>query len=499
MKFLKKYHKWLGVILSLFIIFFSISGIILNHRELFSRIDVNRNTIPEEYRYNNWNNGAIKSSVELNADSTLIYGNLGVWLTDSDYSSFSNFNTGFPSGADNHKICKIIKTTNNNIFAASLFGLWKYSTKKQKWENINLGLKHKHIVDIIEQNNQVIVLSRSFVFKSTDYKTFEKITLKKPEIYDNKASLFKTLWFIHSGEIWGTIGILVVDLIGIIFIFLSITGIIFFVSSISVIKRQKNNLEITKLTKRKRWNLKWHNKIGWTTAIFLIITSITGVFLRPPLLITIDGAKVGKIPFTELAQDNPWFDKLKKIIYNTEKDEFIIASTDGIFTVDKNFKEKLVKIKKQPPISDMGVNVLKFIDAENILVGSFKGFFKWNIKTGYIQNYILKKEYIKPKGRGSPLSENLVFGYIDNYKGDEYYLDFNNGAVAISHSSEFAQMPEKLINQRFSLWNLALEVHTARIYKVIFGGLYILLIPILGFIILFILVSGFIIWWKKHR
>jgi uncharacterized iron-regulated membrane protein len=50
-----------------------------------------------------------------------------------------------------------------------------------------------------------------------------------------------------------------------------------------------------------------------------------------------------------------------------------------------------------------------------------------------------------------------------------------------------------------SLWNLALEIHTARFYQIFFGSLYILFIPLSGLVILFILVSGFILWWKWHR
>ncbi len=50
-----------------------------------------------------------------------------------------------------------------------------------------------------------------------------------------------------------------------------------------------------------------------------------------------------------------------------------------------------------------------------------------------------------------------------------------------------------------SLWNVALEFHTARIYKAFLGGLYILVVPLTGLFTLFILISGFIVWYKLHR
>jgi len=42
----KKYHKWIGIVFTLFIMLFSITGIILNHRELLSGADVSRKLLP---------------------------------------------------------------------------------------------------------------------------------------------------------------------------------------------------------------------------------------------------------------------------------------------------------------------------------------------------------------------------------------------------------------------------------------------------------------------
>jgi len=103
MPFLKKYHKWLGLILTVFILFASVSGIILNHRKALSGIDVRRTLLPKEYHYHNWNNAAVKGTEKINNDSVLIYGNIGIWLTDSSFSKFSDFNKGFPKGIDNRK------------------------------------------------------------------------------------------------------------------------------------------------------------------------------------------------------------------------------------------------------------------------------------------------------------------------------------------------------------------------------------------------------------
>ena len=116
-KFFRKYHKWLGVIYALIILSYVFSGIILNHRDTLSGIDINRKLLPEVYSYRNWNNAAVKSSLKISSDSILLYGNIGIWLTDSTFSGFSDFNPGFPKGVDNQKIYHIIKSTGNGIIA----------------------------------------------------------------------------------------------------------------------------------------------------------------------------------------------------------------------------------------------------------------------------------------------------------------------------------------------------------------------------------------------
>ncbi len=178
MKTLIKYHKWISIVFTLLLILFSISGIILNHRGLLSGVDISRSALPSEYSYSNWNNASVRSSLKLNADSILVYGNIGVWLTDSTFSDFQNFNTGFPKGIDNRKISKIIKTNNNLLLAGTHFGLFKYDNKQ--WQKIVLPVKNNRISDIIIKDNEVLVLTRSYLLRTFDLVNFEKITLPPP-------------------------------------------------------------------------------------------------------------------------------------------------------------------------------------------------------------------------------------------------------------------------------------------------------------------------------
>ncbi len=229
-KFFRKYHKWLGLGIALFLLLFSLSGIILNHRKFFSSVDVSRSLLPKEYRYENWNNAAIKGAEQIGEDSILIFGNIGIWLTNKNYSSFSDFNSGFPEGIDNRKIEKVFESKNKGLFAATFFGLFEFNKNQGSWKKIHLPVEEERITDIYEKGDTLLVLTRSFLLKSSNYADFETLVLPEAEQYNNKVGLFKTLWVVHSGEIYGIPGILFVDLVGVIFIFLSLTGFIYFIN-----------------------------------------------------------------------------------------------------------------------------------------------------------------------------------------------------------------------------------------------------------------------------
>ena len=57
---MKKYHRWFGLVLSVFMLVFFVSCIILNDRSLFRICVVSRVFIPTSYHICNFNNGIIK-------------------------------------------------------------------------------------------------------------------------------------------------------------------------------------------------------------------------------------------------------------------------------------------------------------------------------------------------------------------------------------------------------------------------------------------------------
>ena len=495
--FFRKYHKWIGITVSLFILLFTVSGVVLNHREFFSSVDVDREYLPQELQYENWNLASVKSTLKLSEDSILVYGNIGVFLTNTNFNKFEDFNSGFPKGIDNRKVEKVFRTSDGKLLCSTIFGLYIFNEYLLSWEKIEDKIVNKHIVDISEDKIGLILLSRSEIIRTNDLENFEILKLPNPIGYDDKISLFKTIWIIHSGEIYGEAGKLIVDFLGIVFSIMAITGIVFFTFPSIIKRRKKKKLSAKSHLKTLKTSLNWHKTIGWSLGVFLFFTAFTGMFLRPPLLIPIANAKVAKIPFTELDTPNAWFDKLRRIIYKPENNTYYIATIEGLFYSDDNFKSELKQIPINVPLSVMGINVFEFNADGKLLVGSFNGLFELDLANKSFVDYITKKPYVVSSSRGgSPIGVNMAAGYSNDLPFETYF-DYNNGLTFIDDVELKIDMPSEIQQSRMSLWNTALETHTARLFKFAFGELYILFIPLFGFSVLFVIVSGTIVVFRQ--
>lgn len=499
LKFLKWLHKWPSLIVAVFLVCWAISGVVLNHRSTFSSFDIGRKHLAQEYQYTNWNNASLKGSCTIGVDSVLVFGNMGIWLTDSDFSEYQDFNAGFPNGIDHRKIHKVFKTKSGTVLAGTLFGLYKFDFGQNQWDKVLLPHNEERIIGIAQKGDVVFVMSRSLLFSSADEfeYDFSLVSVPANEGYDNKIGLFKTLWVIHSGEIYGQIGKLIVDFVAAVFVFLTITGLIYYFVPGVIKRRRKKSKDNSKVKKINKFSIKWHNKLGIYLIPILLLTTLTGMFLRPPLLIAIAGSRVEKLAYTNLDNPNPWFDRFRGILYDEELDRFLIGTVEGIYFSEDHFRTELKRPTIQPPVSVMGINVLEKKSRGEYLIGSFYGLYRWMPDYNYVEDYINKTTNIYIDRAGPPLGKFMSAGYLLKDDGSEFHIDYNYGAFPIRHQKQFAAMPEQIIkNSPMSIWNFALEIHTARFFKFLFGDFYILIVPLLGLLILTILVTGLVVWVK---
>lgn len=499
-KFFKKYHKWLGVFLSLFFFFFALSGIILNHRAIFSRVDVSRSWLPGEYRYSNWNNAAVRGAKPYGTDSLMVFGNIGVWLTDSEHTLFVDYNQGFPKGIDNKKIADIHITQSGETFAATLFGL--YRRTGDKWIKVDLPIEEERIVALEERGDTLLAMSRSEVLlalASDSYSNFSVVSIKSPVGAEKRVSLFKTIWFIHSGKIWGTTGKLIVDLGGIAMILLSLTGLFYFFAP-NVLRRMKTRQLLRSRVKRVNlWSYKWHLNVGIAAALILLLVTVTGMFLRPPLLIPIASISVKPIKGTTLTDTNYWSDNLRDIHFDSIRNFYLLATADGIYALSPDLLEPPVKFAFQPPISVMGINVL-WQEDYHYVVGSFSGLYKWNPFEHFLSEY-LSGDRVEPHSTlRSPFGALAIAGGVNFGEGESLFFEYNTGAFMPKGQRQLPTMPQEIFEKSgMSLWNLALEVHTWRILKFMISDFYILIVPLAGILGLVIVITGIAMWIMRYR
>ncbi len=463
----RKYHKWIGIIITFFLVMFCLSGIILNHRQTFADINVSRALLPSHYSFEQWNNGLLRGTLRYNDaenhNKVLIYGAAGVIQADTTATKFTEYNQGLPAGADYRQIRGMVKTTQNEIFAVSIMGLYKLE-KNSFWQMINLPLQEDDelLTDITTHGDTLIVLSRSHLYYAkAPYKTFTCLTLQSPDGYEGKVSLFRQVWLLHSGALFGTIGKIIIDGIGIILIILCVTGIWFW------LRRKTVSM------------LVWHTKIGIYTFALTLFIAITGWALRPPLMIPLAKTSTKPLAGTTLDNDNAWNDKLRMIRYDELKHDWIISTSEGFFSL-QSLSGKPSIVTSAPPVSIMGQTVWQRSKNNTWLIGSFDGLFYWNRTNGSIIPY---NDSMKstPRIPGTAPDEQMISGYSSDFTNKECLVSYFKG-------SPFAKQPETLKNKPLSLWNFALEVHTGRIYAGALGSF--LFIFVVGLLTLFVLVSG---------
>ena len=159
-----RHHKWFGLLISFFLLMFCISGILLNHRQLISDINVSRTLLPSRYEYRQWNGGLMRGTLPFDSH-ILIYGASGMFLADSTATQIADFNDGLPTGADYRQIRNVTTMgsgASTHMFAVSPFALYRFGMHG-KWHTVQLPLvdQDERLTDIASHGDTLVVRSRS--------------------------------------------------------------------------------------------------------------------------------------------------------------------------------------------------------------------------------------------------------------------------------------------------------------------------------------------------
>ena len=480
----KKVHKYLGIPLCFFLFFAALSGILLNHRDLLQSVDIPRSALPRSYQFVGWNNGAVRGV--LRSDSlAYIYGSAGVWVTDSSLRREAKpMTSGFVSGADEAKIMSMARDSAGGVWVASQYRLYKLTPEGTRWVEQPLPSSvHGRLADLQISGDSVLLLSRSLLYRrslaSPEWTTYE---LKKPEGYTGKILLFQIVWALHSGEYFGLVGRIIVDLLGLLVMILSLTGI--FYTFLRHRLEAKKGQEITKkeedrkhrLAKKLSTNFKWHKAVGRKTFYAVLFVFVTGWVLRPPLMLPLVFTKAQPNRFSSLYSDNPWFDRLRAIRQDKHQGGWLLSTSEGFFKL-KDFSAVPEPWELQPQVSPMGINGFAQRADGSWLVGSFTGLFEVHPEQEEsIRNYFTG-ESVGEVTMGPPVGSFTISGLLagDNPKEDLVFL-YDRGVVGRTDIPgeeakpfPFAPQPEALNESPYSLWQAALELHAGRLYQPFLG------------------------------
>ncbi|MCM1078578.1 MAG: PepSY domain-containing protein [Bacteroidales bacterium] len=191
----RKWHKLVGLAFCFFLLLFSVSGIVLNHRHLYGNVNVSRNRLPEPFRFDKWNNGLLRGTLKVR-DKVLVYGSGGVFCSDSTASCFRDFSAGMPDGADARNIRSVVKTPRGALFAMSPFNVYRLEGKRWKELPAPFG------------KLAVAGYSDDFAcggFFTTWYDGTEKIS-QPPSFSGLPMSLWQLALEVHTGRIYTFMG-----------------------------------------------------------------------------------------------------------------------------------------------------------------------------------------------------------------------------------------------------------------------------------------------------
>lgn len=531
----KKYHRWLGLVLSVFMLVFCVSGIILNHREVFSDCEVSRKWLPASYHIKNFNNGVVKGTVvkksaahslsSENCDSVLAYGCAGVFLTDSRLSTWQDFNAGLPESIDERNVRHVVKAKDGSLWCAALRDVYRYDENSHRWKKVELPGNEERIMDVAlaKDSMTVVALTRSRVFtivpfvqygeivkigksSSETYRVESKI-IPAPKKYEPNTTLFKLVWHLHSGEFFGLPGKLVVDAIALVLIVLSITGILLFILPYGIRRAKKlaAKARMKRLGKQFAWNMKWHNKIGYVTIVLTLWIAITGMCLRPPLMVPL---VLSKLPQAVGEDGNVWQDKLRAIRWDAVQGDWLVSTSEGFLRVDEDFSQapKMLPDDECPKLSPMGVTVWESDGKGGWIVGSFRGIYRWNPVNhkSQILDYFTNEPCVETSM--IPISDNLICGYSEDlFDREPMVFDFAKGVEdakgqVINILDEKDAMSDLICETApMSLWNVALELHVGRCYSPFLGPLSDLFVFLSGLLITLVLLSGYIISHRRRK
>jgi len=468
----------------------SISGIAINHPGWIGKYQTPSWLVPEPYMAHDWNQGTLREGIYLDSQRLLFAGARGLWFSRDGGRHFQSDNLGLspkPLLRKTNDICFL--KSRNLLLAATDGGLFKRTTTSQRWEKIHLGLEEEECVKkILPTPSGLLIVtdSRFFLSSGTGSQFLEKL----PSRPETGVEMIKLFFDVHSGKAWGMVGKLLFDLTGILLIFLSFSGlIIWFFPKLNPLKRTSSFVH-------KCFQFCFVHHLKWSIYFILplMVIGLTGVFMRPPLLIVLADHLVPRSLYPGKSPDNPWYKKIKNAVWLPEENR-IIVEADGLWTGSASLNGTMRTLDWDAPIFVMGTNVFDSLGNGTYLLGSFSGLLEFNSVNREIRDRLTGK-HVTERSHFRPFNYRVT-GYLQDPEGHEFVASYHAGLVQITADGA------KEVKGRFDfpddagkmpLWNFLFELHNGRIFSKWLGAFSKLLVPFGSILYVILTLTGLFDW-----
>ena len=515
-------HKILGLALILFLIWMSLSGVLLNHPDLIAGVSVPRWLVPSQYHPQNWNRSGIVSAVfpESEPGAAYLAGKLGIYKRVDGRVSPQSVHAGLPDSDFYRKTQQLFllqRPEGEWLLAATEGGLYARQLPDGIWLEQPLGEHREPVRKILQTNDELLVFTESAAYAASiaaPVKYAESATLGTPAATlalefsrrqlerppsEPRVSLIKLFFDLHDGKVWGLPGRLLFDAAGLLLCYLSVSAFYaWYYPRLLQARRRRGGAKPGRWMGRLfRFIHKYHLKLGIWSAGFLLLFGLTGFFMRPPMLMLLAG-DVPAAWYPGPLPANPWQQKIKNALYDPAAERVLIQADDGVWRGRADLSGPFTRINLPAPIFVMGATVFDTQPNGSYLVGSFSGLYRVDPSAERAVNLLVDEA--PDVERSMRPAATMVTGWLTSPEGDAYIATHYQGLVANSgEAADAFQMPPEVREQyRMPLWNYLFEVHNGRFFQEWLGGGYILIVPLGALLLVLITLTGVYDWLRNQ-
>ena len=488
--FSKWLHKYVGLVLLSVFIFMGGTGILINHPSLLSSWSVPVSWLGESYQYANWNRFSFRDSVVADDGSMYIAGQMGVWYSPGTNLAFEQINEGLPESFYLHDIKTLLAVNhegNRRLFAGGRSGLFYRDQHADSWLPVK-SVAGVEIVDLLRTGGQVMAFSSHGCYTASVSQANPDFMPVAVEI-DSKGQWvpgYRILFELHSGKLFGLPGRLLADVAAILLVFLCFSAL--YIWFVPWRKRR-----FKRRRRKDRWLAtlySYHLSVGIWIALLLFLIAGSGAFIRPPLILF---SSIIRIPLATLARKTP--EILRAVI--SDDGSLVLATRDGWYKGAPNFKPPLVAVTPPVPVFGMGATVLEPLGNNQLLVGSFSGFYKWNVSDGTGVDLDGNTAPTEAELRPGDVMAAAAIMHEGTFAG---YADYKNGLRKLDNTPILDRpFPAEQFENRTSLYHFLFELHNGRFLRDTIGAWYILYVPLVGMALMLVVFTGTFDWLTRKK